>query len=211
MKKAPETKPQAAGLDIRRVSISLVEPWEKNPRNIRTVDFERLKRQILRLGVYKPLVCYEASGQFVVLGGNMRLRALKALGLNEVDISVVHPKTEAEKIEYALSDNDRAGFYEEDKLAELVFPHAQEINLGEFHVDLASSVDLGKFVERYTPDLTPSAASSEDHEETYHFDIVFETKELCSEFLALVKAVKTKFPDVTIGRALTEILDEALK
>ena len=211
MKKAPEPKPQAAGLDIRRVPIDLVDPWDKNPRNIRTVDFERLKRQILRLGVYKPLVCYEEDGRFIVLGGNMRIRALKSLSLKEVDISIVTPKSEAQKIEFALSDNDRAGFYEEDKLAELVFPHVKEIELGEFHVDLGSTVDLGKFVERYTPNTTPAAASSEDHEETYHFDIIFETKDLCADFLGLVKAVKVKFPDVTIGRALTELLTETLK
>ncbi len=211
MKKSTTPETPAEGLEIRRVPISQVEPWEKNPRNIRTADMERLKKQILKLGVYKPLVCYPDGDKYIVLGGNMRIRALKTLGLKDVDISVVHPKDEAAKIEYALSDNDRAGFYEEDKLAELVFPHAQEIELGEFHVDLASSVDLSKFVERYTPDMTPSRQSSGDNEETYHFDIVFESKDLCSEFLALVKAVKAKFPDVTIGRALTEIIDEALK
>jgi len=211
MKKSATPETPAEGLEIRRVPISQVEPWEKNPRNIRTADMERLKKQILRLGVYKPLVCYPEDGRFVVLGGNMRIRALKTLGLKDVDISIVHPKTEAEKIEYALSDNDRAGFYEEDKLAELVFPHVKEIELGEFHVDLGTTVDLGKFVERYTPNTTPAAASSEDHEETYHFDIIFETKDLCADFLGLVKAVKVKFPDVTIGRALTELLTEALK
>jgi len=91
-------------MNIIKAPIESVIPWDKNPRGIKTKDYERLKKQILKLGVYKPLVCYEDKGKYVVLGGNMRIRALKDTGLKEVDISVVSPKTEAEKIEFALSD-----------------------------------------------------------------------------------------------------------
>lgn len=41
---------------------------------------------------------------------------LQELGVKDVEIPVVSPKTEAERIEYALSDNDRAGYYEEKLL-----------------------------------------------------------------------------------------------
>ena len=110
-------------MNIERVPISKVIPWEKNPRGIKAKDFDRLKKQITKLGVYKPLLAYRENGHYVVLGGNMRIRALKELGLQEVDISIIKPKSEAQKIEYALSDNDRVGYYEEDALAELVYPH----------------------------------------------------------------------------------------
>jgi len=140
-------------LDIRRVPLAKVEPWDKNPRGIKTKDFDRLKKQILKLGVYKPLICYEDKGRYVVLGGNMRIRALKDLGLKEVEISVVKPKDEAQKIEYALSDNDRAGFYEEDKLAELVLPHVANLDMSDFKVDLGEPLDIKSVIERFGPDF----------------------------------------------------------
>lgn len=48
----------------------------------------------------------------------MRLLVLHELGIPEVEISIVKPKTEAEKVEYSLSDNDRAGEYDDQALAE---------------------------------------------------------------------------------------------
>jgi DNA modification methylase len=144
-------------MKIQKVPIERVEPWADNPRGIKTKDYERLKRQILELGIYKPLVCYRENGKFVVLGGNMRIRALKDIGMKEVEVSVVEAKTKAQKIKYALSDNDRVGFYEEDKLAELVYPHLEEIKLEDFKVDLGEAIDLKQVVERYGPDIDDGA------------------------------------------------------
>jgi DNA modification methylase len=144
-------------LDIRTVAITDVEPWDKNPRGIKTKDFDRLKKQILKLGVYKPLICYKDKGKYVVLGGNMRIRALKEIGIKEVEVSIVKPKDEAQKIEFALSDNDRAGFYEEDKLAELVYPEIQHLDLTAFKVDLGEALDLKQVVERFGPDIDDGA------------------------------------------------------
>jgi len=139
-------------VNIQKVPISKLQLWNKNPRNIKTKDFERLKRQILELGVYKPMIAYAENGGYTVIGGNMRLRALKDLGIQEVEISVVTPKTEAEKIKIALSDNDRAGEYEEDKLAELVYPFIEEINLEDYKVDLGKGYDLSEVIEFFGPD-----------------------------------------------------------
>lgn len=135
------------------VPIREVVPWEKNPRSIKTKDFERLKKQIKKLGVYKPLVAYKTKSKYVVLGGNMRLRALQALGARTVVLSVVEPKNEAEKIEFNLSDNDRAGEYNEGELAELVLPHAGRIDLDAFSIDLGFPVSLKSIVEGVGPDL----------------------------------------------------------
>jgi len=144
-------------MNIIKAPIESVVPWDKNPRGIKTKDYDRLKKQITKLGVYKPLIAFKEDGKYIVLGGNMRIRALKEMGLKEVDISVVDPKTEAQKIEFALSDNDRAGFYEEDKLAELVYPHIKDIDLGDFKVDLGEALDLKQVVERYGPDIDDGA------------------------------------------------------
>ena len=144
-------------MEIRKVPIEKVEPWEKNPRGIKQEDFERLKRQILKLGVYKPLICYQENGKYITLGGNMRIRALKELGVRGVEISIIKPKSEAEKIEYALSDNDRAGYYEEQALAELVYPHLAKLDLDDFKVDIGKAVNLKFIIEDFGPDFDEKA------------------------------------------------------
>lgn len=140
-------------MEIKKVPISEVKVWEKNPRNIKIKDMERLKKQIQELGVYKPLICVQENGSYITLGGNMRLRALKNMGIQEVEISIVEAKSEAEKIKYALSDNDRTGEYMEQELAELVYPHIEKINLKDYKIDLGEPIEIKDIVEGYTPDF----------------------------------------------------------
>jgi len=140
-------------MEIKKVPISEVEVWKENPRNIKTKDFERLKKQIQELGVYKPLICFRENGRYVTLGGNMRLRVLRELKHRDIDISIVKAKTEAMKIKYALSDNDRVGIYMEQELAELVYPYLEEINLEDFKVDVGEPIELKDIIEDYAPNL----------------------------------------------------------
>jgi len=140
-------------MEIKKVPISEVDVWKENPRNIKTEDFKRLKKQITELGVYKPLICYQENGKYITLGGNMRLRALRELNHQEIDISIIKPKTEAEKIKYALSDNDRMGQYDEQALAELTYPYIDEINLEDFKIDVGEPIDLKTIIEDFAPNL----------------------------------------------------------
>lgn len=112
--------------------ISTLHNWQHNPRSMTKDGLDRLIKQIKKLGVYKPLLITEDG---TVLGGNMRLQALRELGQKEVWVSVVDAPTEEKKIEYALSDNDRAGKYEADQLANLIgnFP---DVEWGDFTVDI---------------------------------------------------------------------------
>jgi hypothetical protein len=109
-------------MQIKKVDISLLENWDKNPRGIKEKDFNRLKEQIKKLGVYKPLIACKENEKYIILGGNMRLRAYRELGHKEVYITEVEAKTDKIKTEIALSDNDSVGYYEYDKLYELLEP-----------------------------------------------------------------------------------------
>ncbi len=121
--------------------------WDKNPRQITPEDFDRLKEQIKKLGVYKPLV---VKPDGTILGGNMRYRALKELGQKEVWVSIVHPKTEAEELEFALSDNDRAGSYNEQDLAEMVQLLPVE-SLKLYKIDTGRLLPLQELKDKYGP------------------------------------------------------------
>lgn len=140
-------------MNIKTVPIAQVDVWKDNPRNIKTTDFERLKRQIKELGVYKPLICVLENGSYITLGGNMRLLALRALGHKEIDISVVEAKSQAMRIKYALSDNDRAGEYDEQAAAEWVYPHIKDINLEDYKMDLGVAINLKTLVSGFGPDI----------------------------------------------------------
>lgn len=129
---------------IRKKVIDL-KLWDKNPRKISDVDFKRLKDQIVKLNVYKPLLVNQDN---VVLGGNMRLRALRDLGLQEVMCSVVTTKDEAEMVEYALSDNDRAGSYDKEQVAELAINNKIDMEL--FRVDLGTTYSIKDVVSEFT-------------------------------------------------------------
>ena len=143
-------------MDIRQVPIEDVRAWQDNPWDCKTADFKRLKRQIEKLGVYKPLICCERDGKWLCIGGNKRLVALRELGHATVDISIVKPKSEAEMLEYAFSDNDNIGIPNQQKTAEIVYPYLEEIELETFKIHLDEPVDLKNIVERFGPNLDGS-------------------------------------------------------
>lgn len=141
-------------MEIKTVSIHQVEVWDKNPRSINKKDFVRLKKQITKLGVYKPLIVFEEKEKhYIALGGNMRLRALRELKYEMVDISIVRPKNNAAKLEYALSDNDRAGYYDIEKVDELVEEFKDQIDFDDFSIDLFEPKTV---TEQINPSFEPT-------------------------------------------------------
>lgn len=147
------------GLNIKRVPIGDVELWDKNPRTITEKDFARLKKQIARLRAYKPLIVTAGpKGKWVVLGGNMRLRAYRELGHEFVDVSIVDARSDSLKLEYALSDNDRAGAYDETQLAELALPVIADIDPELFKIDVVDPIELRRVINKSAPSLPPAAA-----------------------------------------------------
>ena len=68
---------------MKKIEIKKLKPNSKNPRTISKKKFERLKKSITdfhKMLELRPIVVDE---NFVVLGGNMRLRALKELGIKQ--------------------------------------------------------------------------------------------------------------------------------
>lgn len=127
--------------------LSTLKNWDKNPRNIKEKDFERLKTQIRDLGQYKPLLI-TADG--TVLGGNMRLRAYNALGMDDIWVSVVDAPDEETRMRYALSDNDRAGYYDGDMLANLTGEYP-DFNWEDYAVDLNEPQTLDELIKSLAP------------------------------------------------------------
>lgn len=120
--------------EIRNLKLSELEYNEgqfyglpKNPRWIRDARFEALKKSIedapemleLRELLIYPLSDLEGhENKFIVIGGNMRLRACKELGYTEVPCKVLPLETPVKKLrEYAIKDNEAFGQNDFDVLA----------------------------------------------------------------------------------------------
>ena len=99
-----------------QVPINKIKPNPKNPRTIKDERFEKLKKSIQDFPDMlnkRPLVCFtDTDNKFVVLGGNMRLKAAKDLGLKELPIILADEWTEEQKAEFLVKDN--VGFGEWD-------------------------------------------------------------------------------------------------
>jgi len=150
-------------LNLQTWDISKLKNWDNNPREVTQEGFERLKKQIQELDVYKPLLIHKDG---TVLGGNMRLRAFKELGIKKISVSIVDASTEEQKIKYALSDNDQVGRTDKDKLLELI-ENYPEIKLEDYAIHLEEPQSLDKFMEQFkevveddVPDISDAPAVS---------------------------------------------------
>lgn len=91
-----------------------------NPRFISESDYAKLvasMREKNMTGIL-PLKVIQFNGEWIVLGGNMRLRAMQELGIEEVSCIVVPEGTEAKTLnEFIIRDNATLGDWDMDALA----------------------------------------------------------------------------------------------
>ena len=103
------------------VKISEVKPNPKNPRIIKDGKFQKLVKSIQEFPDMlnkRPLVVFtDTDNKYVVLGGNMRLKACKEIGLKEIPIIVADEWTEEQKNEFLIKDNVGFGEWDWDSLA----------------------------------------------------------------------------------------------
>lgn len=92
-----------------------------NPRTISDERLDALKRSIQDLPdmlSMRELLVYPLDGKYIVLGGNMRLRACIELGYTEMPCKVIPPSTPAEKLRaIIMQDNNEYGEMEWDMVA----------------------------------------------------------------------------------------------
>lgn len=102
------------------VSINQIKPNPKNPRVIKDDKFKKLCKSIEEFPEMlekRPLVCFtDTDRKFVVLGGNMRLKASKEVGLKELPILLADDWTEEQKNEFLIKDNVGFGEWDWDEL-----------------------------------------------------------------------------------------------
>lgn len=148
-----------------------IEGVPKNPRFIRDNKYKQLVESISNtpeMMKARPLIVHQQGDKYVVLAGNMRLRAMRELKWHECPCAITAEGTDAKKLrEYAIKDNVAFGEDDMDLLA-------NEWDLGElqdwgmdFSFNLPKDVhdrsewaqgeaneEYNDFVEKFAPKLT---------------------------------------------------------
>ena len=105
-------------LEVRILPVDQLIPAEYNPRTATAKAFRRLKASLETFGLVEPLVWNERTRR--VVGGHLRLRALRELGVPDVPVSVVNLSDVDEKaLNVVLNNLEAQGRYDPAKLAEI--------------------------------------------------------------------------------------------
>jgi ParB-like chromosome segregation protein Spo0J len=106
---------------MMKVKIAEIKANSKNPRVIKDDKFKKLVKSIQEFPEMlekRPLVCYtDIDGKYVVLGGNMRLKASQEIGLKELPIVLADDWTQEQRDEFLIKDNVGFGEWDWDQLA----------------------------------------------------------------------------------------------
>lgn len=155
-------------LDRLELNEGQLEGLPSNPREIEDKKFDLLKENIKKyphflqynmLKVYKYYNNIENTDKYIIIGGNMRFRAMKSLGFKSAPCAIISPDTTIEELKaYTILDNNSFGRYEWAALAN-EWDEAQlqewgtdlpimesEINVDDFfdHLDDENSKDKGE-------------------------------------------------------------------
>jgi ParB-like chromosome segregation protein Spo0J len=104
-----------------KVPTGKLKPNLSNPRILRDEKFLKLKASIESFPDMlnkRPIVAVtDTDGKYMVIGGNMRLRACQDLKLKEVPVILADEWTEEQRREFIIKDNVGFGEWDWDALA----------------------------------------------------------------------------------------------
>jgi hypothetical protein len=122
------------------MKISEIKPNPDNPRVIKDNRFEKLCKSIQEFPKMMSLRPMVVDNDMIVLGGNMRLRALQHLGYKEIPDEWVRKAdelTEDEKKRFIIVDNTDVGEWDYEALRAW-----DQVNLDDWGVSMPDSVDI---------------------------------------------------------------------
>jgi hypothetical protein len=155
-----------------------IDGLPQNPRFIRDERFNKLVKSIQdapEMLDYRTLLVYPFGGKYVVVAGNMRLRACKQIGYKELPCYVLPEETTAAKLrEYAIKDNVSFGSDDFDLLAN----EWNDVELADWGVEFPR---MGlEDVNADEPE--PTDLDGEDKNKPFAIKITFESDEKLNEF-----------------------------
>ena len=102
---------------IQKIKVSEIRPNPNNPRVIKDDKFKKLVQSITDFPQMLELRPIVVNDDMIVLGGNMRLKALEHLGIEETYIIKAKDLTDKQEQEFIIKDNVGYGEWDWDQLA----------------------------------------------------------------------------------------------
>jgi hypothetical protein len=131
---------------MKMIPIKEIKENPNNPRKLSKDKYQKLLKSIQDLPQmleYRPIV---VNSDMVVLGGNMRLKALKELKYKEVPIIIADELSEDQQKEFLIKDNLAYGQWDWDMIAnEWDLPL-----LEDWGIDLPEIVDPEQFGDDFS-------------------------------------------------------------
>jgi ParB-like chromosome segregation protein Spo0J len=119
-------------ITTKKLKLSQIKPNPTNPRKIGKVEMERLVKSLQDFPEMLELREIIVDENNVILGGNMRYRALKQIGEKECVAKIVTGLTPDQKREFVIKDNGGFGTWDFDLLAN----SWADLPLADFGIDL---------------------------------------------------------------------------
>lgn len=122
----------------------------KNPRFFRDYRYEAMKKSIKEspeMLELRELIVYPLEeGRYIVVCGNLRLRACKELGYKELPCKILNPDTDVKKLrEYAIKDNVSFGENDMDVMSN----DWLKDELADWGIEFAPEKPVDEFKERF--------------------------------------------------------------
>ena len=89
-------------MELKTAKLTDLKQYENNPRVIGEDAVEAVAHSITECGYIAPIIVDE---DFIILAGHTRYLALKKIGMDEVQVSVISGLSEEQKKKYRLLDN----------------------------------------------------------------------------------------------------------
>jgi len=199
---------------IEVVPLDSIQLYPENPREMEATQFEKLKKSIIEFGFIDPLIINRRTHESftadekkpTAVGGNMRWRAAKELGLAQVPVAWVDIDKNKEKI-LNIALNRITGKWDIGKLEKMVY----ELSNEELKLDLDLTGLEGWEQKLYNPAEDIDAEDIEkiigtDEKPTYVLKIVF-TNEVEFEKASRILGGDKRIRNIIRGDKLLEVLD----
>lgn len=160
-----------ARLVTRILPMSQITPAGYNPRKITEYALEGLKASLKEFGYAEPIVWNERTG--LIVGGHQRFDALKAMGVQEVEVVVVDLDPVKERaLNTTLNNPAIQGTWDDDKLQAILEELQAAGEDGQLDASFFDSVRLDELAATFDRDWgSPSEDVQEQHDNHVAADI----------------------------------------
>ena len=141
-----------------KVKIGQLKSNPKNPRILKDSKYKSLKKSLQEFPEMlekRPLVVStDIDGKFVVIGGNMRYKVAKEIGIKELSVILADDWSDKQKEEFSIKDNTNYGEWDYEILA-------NEWNASELIDWGVPKIDWVLQDINYEPNTSPFTSSTE--------------------------------------------------